>query len=143
MPAGSQISFDGNAIGDVQGGPRGCMSTGHTKRLRDLLRARREAIGLSQEQVGKMIAHRLGRDRPYTGAAVSSWEKLQSNPGVDVMAAWARALSLRLIVDLDEQHSARVPVLLSARVAEIARTLDMASEADLALIESMIDRITG
>ena len=113
--------------------------TGHTRQLRERLRIAREGLGLSQRAVGIEIANRLGRAKPYTGAVVSLWEKLEAHPPVDTMAMWARVVGLRLVVDLDEAAGVRVPVLLRPKAAAVARLLDLLSDEELAAEEAYLD----
>lgn len=116
-------------------------STGHSRHLRDVLRHARERLGLTQKQVADAIAAHLDDGRSFTGSAVSEWERFQRHPAIDVMAAWARVVRLRLMVELDDGNGQRVPVLMSRRAAEVARSLDQLSDSDLDMIKSMVERM--
>lgn len=113
--------------------------SGHSRRLRDLLRAARERLNLDQAEVGRRVAERMERDKPYLKQSVSAWEKFEQHPGIDVFAAWARVLGLRLIVDLDDAKGERIPVMLQKRSAEIARGVDM---LDGDLLEGVRDSVS-
>lgn len=113
--------------------------TGHSRQLRERLRVAREGVGLSQKAVGVEIAARLGREKPYTGAVVSLWEKFEAHPPIDTMAAWARVVGLRLVVELDAANGARVPALLRPRAAAVARLLDLLTDDELADEEAYLE----
>lgn len=102
--------------------------TGHSRELRDRLRERREKLGLHQKAVGELI----GR----TGASVSAYERFEQHPPVDVFAAWARSLGMRLIVDLDD--SERVPVAVSPDLVETVRALNRLSTDDREIVARLI-----
>lgn len=124
--------------------PTGIPRTGHSKKLRDRLRAARKSRGLTQQQVCDLIMERMpdwyGRDVHVADSTLSSWEKFQRHPPVDVMACWARVLGLRLIVELDDAKSTRVPVLLHPKTAEVARVLDNLSEDDFKWVVETVRR---
>lgn len=99
-------------------------STGHSRHLRQVLRAARLEQHLSAQQVADRVAAALGRDS-MSGQSVLYWEGFERHPPIDVFAAWARVLGYRLIVDLDRADNQRTPVLIRhPEVAEIARLLD-------------------
>jgi transcriptional regulator with XRE-family HTH domain len=100
-------------------------ATGHSRAIRARLRAARIEQGLSLQTVADRIAEILGRES-LTAAAVSSWETFARHPPIDMMAAWARAVGMRLIVDLDSADSPRTPVLLRPETVDMARALDEA-----------------
>lgn len=116
-----------------------------TRRIRQRLKARREALGLTQEQVAELISQDPNREGPPLGnTAVSNWETLRRHPKLDDMAAWARVLGMRLIVDLDDIESDRVPVLLPpGRAVELAKALTTLGEEDFAYVEALVRRLTG
>lgn len=113
--------------------------TGHSRQLRERLRVARETQKLSQRAVGAEVAARLGREKPYTGAVVSLWEKFEAHPPIDTMAVWARVVGLRLVVELDSVTGGRVPVLLRPRAAAVARLLDLLTDDELAKEETYLD----
>ncbi len=123
--------------------------TGRTRMLRQRLKARREALRLTQEQVADRIsadeirsAHHASEARPIGGTAVSNWETMYRNPKIHDFAAWARVLGMRLIVDLDDQDSDRVAVLLPrGRALELAKAIGTLNDADLDLVESFVRRL--
>jgi transcriptional regulator with XRE-family HTH domain len=115
--------------------------TGHSRQLRARLRAARIERGMTLQNVADGIAQRLERES-LTAAAVSSWETFVRHPAIDVMAAWARVVGLRLVVDLDDAKGERIPVLLHPRTADIAREIDAAPEADREMIRQFVERLT-
>lgn len=116
-------------------------SSGQSRHLRQVLRAAREANGWTQQQVADKITDRLQLERPLSGAAVSEWERFGRHPAINVMAAWCRVLGRRLIVQLDESTGERIAVLLRPSTADLARAIDLLSDADRALVQSMVDRM--
>lgn len=104
--------------------------TGHSRHLRELLRGLRAEAGLTQQQVADRITSRLNLERPLTSAAVSEWERFGRHPPINVMAAWARVLGRRLVVQIDDASGDRVSVLLRRESADLARTLDQMSGPD-------------
>jgi transcriptional regulator with XRE-family HTH domain len=115
-------------------------SVGHSRQLRLRLRAARKRLNLSHEEVAERVAKTLEIDS-RTGASISHYEQFRRHPRIDVMAAWARAVGLRLIVDLDDARGKRIPVMLHPRTAELARVLDNASDEDFALARDVLYRI--
>lgn len=74
--------------------------TGHTRRLRAVLKNARERQGLSQQDVADEIARIVGKGS-HTRSAISAYESFNRHPPINVFAAWARAVGMRLIVDLE------------------------------------------
>jgi transcriptional regulator with XRE-family HTH domain len=124
---------------DIAGGPE-MGSPGHSRQLRRRLRAARLRLGLSHGQVAERVAKRLGIDS-RTGGSISHYEEFRRHPRIDVMAAWARAVDLRLIVDLDDAEGKRIPVMLRHRTADLARVLDNATDEDFEMIQDIVYRI--
>lgn len=116
--------------------------TGWSRRIRERLRLAREAQDLTLEDVADRVAARLGVES-WSPGSISHYELFRRHPKIDVMAAWARAVGLRLIVDLDTADGERVPVLLSRRTAPIARALEAADPKDFETIRLMVERIIG
>lgn len=116
-------------------------ASGHSRHLRSLLRAARERVGLTQQQVADKITERLQLERPLSGSAVSEWERFGRHPAVNVMAAWARVVGLRLLVELDASTGPRIPVLVRPETADLARSIDLLSDEDRALVSSMVSRM--
>jgi transcriptional regulator with XRE-family HTH domain len=124
--------------------------TGWTRMLRQRLVARRKALGLTQEDVARIISADPVRNaspdaserKPIGDTTISNWETLYRNPKMHDFAAWARALDLRLIVDLDDRSSDRVPVLLPPGApVELAKAIATLSDDDLALVEQFVRRL--
>lgn len=111
--------------------------SGHSRRLRAVLKAAREQQGMSARDLADRIAEHLTRldralypdapaHRPKHSNTIYMWERFENHPSISDFAAWARVLGYRLIVDLDDAHDGRTSVLLDSREAvHIARTVDM------------------
>lgn len=104
-------------------------SSGHTERLRAMLREARERQGLSAREVCARIGARLRERDPAAKDphenSLYSWESMKRNPTVDNMAAWAYAVGLRLQVDLVPRGDRRYPTLLAtAEAVAVARLVD-------------------
>lgn len=112
--------------------------TGHSRHLRGVLRAARVKAGLTQQQVADRITERLQLEQPVSGSSVSEWERFGRHPSVSVMAAWARVLGLRLIMDLDSGTGGRLPVLVRPQSADLCRTIDLLSDEDQATVRSVV-----
>jgi transcriptional regulator with XRE-family HTH domain len=117
-------------------------STGHSRHLREVLRAAREREGLTQQQVAEKITARMRLEKQLSSSSVSEWERFNRHPAIDIMAAWCRVLGMRLMVDIDGGSSNRVPVLVRPEVADLARKIDMLSDDDRRLLEGFAARMT-
>lgn len=115
--------------------------SGQSRHLRQILRAARDEAGLTQQQVADRISSRLNLDRPLTGAAVSAWEGFTRHPPINVMAAWARVLGRRLVVQLDDAAGDRVAVLVRPSSSDLVRMIDLLGDEDRRLIEGMVGRM--
>lgn len=119
--------------------------SGKTRMIRRRLKAARKALGLTQQQV----AERMVADPQWGGAtlgatAISNWELLERNPEVDAMAAWARAVGRRLVVELDDQAAGdRVAVLLPPEVVECAKAITALEQEDLNVVEDLVALLVG
>jgi transcriptional regulator with XRE-family HTH domain len=51
------------------------------------LRLRRESEGMSQEQLGKLVADIMDRGQPFSKVTVSQWERSESCPSANAMFA--------------------------------------------------------
>jgi transcriptional regulator with XRE-family HTH domain len=117
------------------------VKTGHSRALRERLIKAREARNLTQPDVVREIARIIDDGRTWTPAALSAWENFNRHPPVDVMAAWARAVGLRLVVDLDESGGRRIPVLLQPDTAELARAIDAMTDDERKALRLLLGRI--
>lgn len=114
--------------------------TGHTERLRTLLREARLARDLSAAEVCARIGARLRERDPAARDphenSLYAWESMRRNPTIDHMAAWAYAVGLQLVVDLTERGERRLPTLLRTQEAvAVARLVDqMPAEQRAALL---------
>jgi transcriptional regulator with XRE-family HTH domain len=116
-------------------------TTGHSRHLREVLRARRESMKLRQQDVADRITEELELDDRLTGGAVSEWERFTRHPELPKMQAWARVLGLRLLVDLDDEKSTRIPVLVRPENADLVREIDLLEEDDLRYLRDTVSRI--
>lgn len=112
--------------------------SGHSRHLRGVLRAAREKLGWTQQQVADKITDRLQLEKPLSGSSVSEWERFGRHPAINVMSAWARVVGLRLLVDLDAGTGNRIPVLVRPRSADLCRTIDLLSDEDQQTIKNVV-----
>lgn len=109
--------------------------TGKAKRIRDLLRARREALRVTRVELGEAIASFLNaREEALDGAygahkalhqnTVYMWETFQRHPSIDTLSAWARVLGYRLHVELALDPDKSPVMVKTERAADIARVVD-------------------
>lgn len=112
--------------------------SGHSRHLRGILRAAREKLGLTQQQVAERITDRLQLEKPLSGSSVSEWERFGRHPAVNVMATWARVVGLRLLVDLDASVGDRVPVLVRPQSADLCRAIDLLGDEDQGTIRNVV-----
>lgn len=131
-------------------------ATGKTRSIVGRLRSRREQLGLSQAELGERVfryanrmAERYGEaprwGQPISRSAISKWEAMfPADPEKEVPSAvkdrrqsfsifdygcWARALGLRLVVDLVEvDENAEVVTLTGPDAEYVAELLDLDSE---------------
>lgn len=141
MPSQSPSTSNNPPIQDAH-------TSGHSRRLRSALRAARKQQAIPAIEVCRrigMVMTEYARLRDPLAAPVDpphvntlyTWERFERHPGIDSMAAWARVLSMRLIVDLDDAASPRHYVILDHEESvKIARLVDtMKPAARHALLE--------
>jgi transcriptional regulator with XRE-family HTH domain len=123
-------------------------TSGHSRRLRAALRAARKAQNISAHEVCRRLAQ-IATDyariddpdaaeiEPPHVNTLYTWERFERHPSINLMAAWARVLGMRLIVDLDDAKNPRPYVLLDhPESAQIARIVDaMNDEKRRALLQ--------
>lgn len=95
---------------------------------------------MSHQDVADEVARLLGLES-FSAGSISNYEQFTRHPPIDVMAAWARAVGMKLTVDLVDAASERVAVPLKPRPAWIARALDGAEDDDLDVIETLVKRL--
>jgi SOS-response transcriptional repressor LexA len=61
------------------------------------MRAAAEHAGLTQKEVGEAVARRIGRQRPYTEAAVGQWYADKTEPGNAALVEFARVVNADLL----------------------------------------------
>lgn len=104
--------------------------TGHSRRLRERLRARRMEMGLSAREVAARMATHLDVES-VSLQSVYDYEAFKRHPAVDKFAAWARVLGFRLVVDLDDNGENRTATMLRYEESvSAAKTLDAISDPD-------------
>lgn len=142
--------------------------SGHTESIRARLAERREKLGLDPDTVWERLVAELterraerglkaedvarslreseddaAADAPMRGTRIWNYEKMDREPRIDEFAAWARAVGMRLIVELEPADSPRKAVMMSPEKADLAKTLDRldpASTEDATTIaEALID----
>lgn len=89
--------------------------TGQSRHLRQILKAAREAQGLTQQQVADRVSDSLELERRLTPAAISEWERFTRHPPISVM--------------------------LHPDTADLARMIDLLGEEDRRLIQQMVSRM--
>lgn len=127
-------------------------TSGHSQRLRSVLRTARKEQGIKAVEVCRRIGVILTEyarvrdpsafdvDPPHTNT-LYSWERFDRHPGIDSMAAWARALGYRLLVDLDDATHPRHHVLLDhAESVQLARIVDALPSDERAALLKLLSR---
>ncbi len=114
--------------------------SGRSRRLREVLRARRKELGWSLQRVADKIAEDMGLER-LSGEGVRQWERFDTHPPINKYASWCRVLGLRLEVQVLDGSSDRVMVLVRPETAHLIRGIDMASMADRRMIQQMMIRM--
>lgn len=114
--------------------------TDHALWLRSVLKAERLRRGWSLQQTADLIAKEMGRAK-LSKQALQDWEEFVTQPKIDAFAAWARALGLRLEVDLVIPADGWVSVRVPEEVAHSSRALSALPPADRQVILDMITRL--
>lgn len=127
-------------------------STGRSRRLRDVLRARREDLGASRPVLGQEIAAFLNARNQALGLGekevsplhtntIYSWENFIRHPNIDHLAAWVRVLGGQLHV-LVSFSPGEEPVMLDTPEATyVARTVDTWPEDLRRIVLEQVDEI--
>lgn len=112
--------------------------TGHSRRLRLLLKERRLERGLSAQEVADRVAEELGKTS-LSSTAIYNWERFERHPGVDAYAAWARVLGMRLHVDLeDARRGRRLMPVSSPEAAEVLLAMEAATPEKREAIRNLV-----
>jgi transcriptional regulator with XRE-family HTH domain len=111
--------------------------------LRKQLRQRRVDLGLSQQQVADRTAAEWGEVGSLTKQTISSWERFVDQPRIDAFAAWARALELRLHVQLYDPSVERASVRVPPNVVDTCSVLAMLPPEKLAAVHQMAVLLAG
>lgn len=114
--------------------------TGHTEMLRERLKAARLDKGMKQQDVADRVARRLGLDS-LRDTTISNWETMTREPRIDEFAAWARAVGMRLVVDLDDGGSTRMGILVERRHAELLKAIDRLPIEHIELLETLVQEL--
>jgi transcriptional regulator with XRE-family HTH domain len=115
--------------------------TDHALWLRGVLIAERERRGWSLSDTARAIAREMGAGGHLSKQSLDAWEKFRAQPRIDQFSAWARALGLRLEVDLVPREEGAVSVRLPKDVADIARQIVLLAPEDRSHVVAMIDRL--
>jgi hypothetical protein len=62
-------------------------------------------------------------------------------PRIDEFAAWASAVGMRLVVDLEPEDSERIPVMLRGDNAELAKLVDRLTDDQQAAVMSIASQL--
>lgn len=116
--------------------------TEHALWLRGVLIAERERRGWSLEQTARAIGRELGEGGSLTKQSLHAWEGFKVQPRIDQMAAWARALGLRLEVDLVDPRTETVPVQVPVSLASHVREIVALPADDLRMIVDLLARLS-
>lgn len=110
-------------------------------RLRGILADRRTQMKLSQQAVADSVARELGKTS-LTKQAISQWERFDTQPGIDEFAAWARAVGLRLWVDLYDPDDPRVELRVDPTLVETIERIHDLSPGDRELLLALVRRMS-
>jgi transcriptional regulator with XRE-family HTH domain len=114
--------------------------TDHARWLRSVLKAERIRRGWSLQETADVVAREWGRDK-LSKQSLQDWEEFKTQPKIDAFAAWARALGLRLEVDLVQSADPSVAIRVPIELADVCRTLSVLPPADRQVIIDMITRL--
>ena len=114
--------------------------TDHALWLRGVLKAERIRRGWSLQETADAVAKEMGR-RSLSKQALQDWEEFETQPKIDAFAAWARALGLRLEVDLVTPGDGWVSVRVPEDLATTSRQLAALPPADRQVVMDMIARL--
>lgn len=117
-------------------------STGYSAYLRRRLKQARDDQKLRQQDVADRVAEILGKPS-HTGEAIGQYERFERHPPINVFAAWARALGLRLIVGLATEDEDLRQVIVSPDVATAANMLEGMPPRKRRLAIRMIKELAG
>jgi len=124
--------------------------THHAKWLRGVLVAERDRRGWSLSQAARAIARELQavpsdtpgrRGKGLTKQSLQAWEEFRVQPKIDQFAAWARAMGLRLEVDLAPRDESTVIARVPQDVADIALELTLVPAEERARIVGLAREI--
>lgn len=111
------------------------------QRLRQILKSRRAALKLRQEDVAILAAEHLGK-ASLTKQAISQWENAQTQAGVDELDAWARALGMRLRVDIYDAEDQRAGVMVDPPLVESVMRMNDLSGEDREIVIGIVKRLS-
>lgn len=73
--------------------------------------------------------------------SISLWERDEVQPGVDELAAWARAVNLRLWVDVYDPMERTVETRVRVDLLRLIHELELLKQDDLKMVRDMIMRL--
>lgn len=114
----------------------------NVRHIRAELRRVRTGAGLTQQDVADRISALLELPRRLTSAAVGQWELSIREPSIPFFAMWAASLGRRLVLELDDEVEARVPVLVRPEDVETVRALGLLDAEDRDLVVRLVRRIS-
>ncbi len=111
------------------------------ERLVQELTARRAEMGLDQRDVVRSLLEEEGDDADPRARAtrISNWETMARQPRIDEFAAWARAVGMRLVVNLEPVESQRRAVMVEPDRADLAASLNRLDPRKLADAERIVE----
>ena len=112
----------------------------YSRHLRKIIRVARIDRGMSLQDVADAIAEITGEE-PLSRQTIHHYEMFKRHPRIDMMAAWARAVGLRLIVEVVGLEDERIAALIRPRTARVAYLLDLLSDEDLETVEAIARRL--
>lgn len=115
--------------------------TDHAIWLRRVLTAARKTRGWSLQRAATEIAREMGK-ASMSKQALQQWESFETHPSVAAYAAWARAMGLKLDVDLVDPKDERVEIRVPPGLVEVIRRLERLEEEDVAEILRLATRLS-
>jgi len=101
----------------------------------------REVAGRIADILKHTPAWKKAKRVSLTKQAVSLWEKDEVQPGVDELAASARAVNLRLWVDVYDPADKTIETRIRADLLRLVHEMELLKPDDLAMVRDLIMRL--
>lgn len=112
------------------------------ERIAHELARRRDEFGLKHGEVSAMIADDAGAERTNErGTQIQNWEKMRREPRIDEFAAWARALGMRLVVELEPAESPRRALMVPPESIELCATAAQLAPEKVPAATAIVERL--